>query len=486
MKKQITYTSILLAAVMLTGCGDNFAQSLDGSISNIFDTDAAVSAAEKADAAAEASCAEAPAAAEAPSDLNTLGGYAEEAEAAMEDGLSYSAAMASDGAAKAKTSDARKASAKKLTADAIDAPDVLPDEALTAARAETEPEPDIELPFDNGSQPFILTAGEWNDNENWGFFANIVHNGTIEFPSYGLDPVYRVAVTLANGGTPVQNQTVQLKGDDVLWTAKTDKNGNAYLFYDKAHAGSELTIETADAEPVTFNAPADASGQGGRSVPTLEYTIETGAASQKYSDTEVCFILDTTGSMGDEITYLQKDFSAIAEEVAADGMTFSVNFYRDEGDEYVTRCNPFTDDVKSLQKALNQEYADGGGDEPEAVAQILDAVLANGDWHENTNKISFLIFDAPPHNGTDEAAMIENAVAAAAEQGIHVVPVVASNAARETELFGRALAIMTNSNYVFLTDDSGVGESHLEPIIGPHDVELLHDIIVRNILEIAK
>jgi hypothetical protein len=56
---------------------------------------------------------------------------------------------------------------------------------------------------------------------------------------------------------------------------------------------------------------------------------------------------------------------------------------------------------------------------------------------------------------------------------------------RETELFGRALSIMTDSNYVFLTDDSGVGDSHLEPIIGAYDVELLHDIIVRNIQEIA-
>ena len=65
------------------------------------------------------------------------------------------------------------------------------------------------------------------------------------------------------------------------------------------------------------------------------------------------------------------------------------------------------------------------------------------------------------------------------------MPVVASNAERETELFGRALAIMTNSNYVFLTDDSGIGDSHLEPIIGDYKVELLHDIIVRNIRGIA-
>ena len=45
----------------------------------------------------------------------------------------------------------------------------------------------------------------------------------------------------------------------------------------------------------------------------------------------------------------------------------------------------------------------------------------------------------------------------------------------------RFFAVATGGTYVFLTDDSGVGLPHLEPIIGDYDVELLHDIIVRII-----
>lgn len=447
MKKHSAYTAMILAALMCTGCRD-----------------AASTAELTADVALNSAKAEYE--------------YADSAEAsAAEEEFSGDVKMAEEAA------DEGEANLTMDDATCAEMPlEAAPDIADGAEPSlDIEPEPDI----NNGAEPFVLTAGEWSDNENWGFFANLVHNGTIEFPSYGLNPVYRVAVTVTNGGAAVQNQTVQLKVDDVLWTAKTDQNGKAYLFYDESCAGQSMTIQTADADAVTFTAPEKESGQGGRAVPVLEYTLETSAASQTYSETEVCFILDTTGSMGDEITYLQKDFSAIAEEVAAEGVTFSVNFYRDEGDEYVTRCNPFTDDVKAVQQTLNQEFADGGGDTPEAVAEILDEVMTKGDWHDHTNKIAFLIFDAPPHNGTAQADMIRNAIAAAAEQGIHVVPVVASNAERDTELFGRALAIMTNGNYVFLTDDSGVGESHLEPIIGDYDVELLHDIIVRNILEIA-
>ena len=195
---------------------------------------------------------------------------------------------------------------------------------------------------------------------------------------------------------------------------------------------------------------------------------------------QVLFIVDTTGSMADEIAYLQKDFSAIAERVGSEGVQWSVSFYRDEGDDYVTRHNPFTSDVAEIQRKLNAEYADGGGDEPEAVARVLRECLSErSDWESAAAKLAFLIFDAPPHQGKD--AELRAAIQSAAEKGVRLIPVVASNSARETELFGRALAICTNGTYVFLTDDSGVGGSHLEPIVGDYDVELLQDLIVRII-----
>lgn len=463
MKKQMTYTTILLAAIMLTGCGEN-------NMSTMFASDTATNGMKE----------EAPAAAAAEADDHADAEYAEEAPAEAP----AEAGEAAEAAASKTKKDRRTAEADMADDLTLDA--VLDGDYVTGGDVIGEPEPEPDPDFDNGAEPFVLTAGEWNDNENWGFFANLIHNGTIEFPSYGLNPVNRVAVTVTNGGAPVANQIVGLiSGDSTCWTAKTDKNGRAYLFYDNSMAGQELSLITDQAKEFTFTAPALASGQGGADVPTLEFELETENESTGYDLTQVSFILDTTGSMGDEISYLQKDFSAIAEEVAAEGVTFSVNFYKDEGDEYVTSCNPFTDDVLNVQKILNREYASGGGDTPEAVAQILDEVLTKGDWQEDANKIAFLIFDAPPHYGSKEEEMILNAVNAAAYKGIHVVPVVASNAERETELFGRALSIMTNSNYVFLTDDSGVGGSHLEPIIGSYEVELLHDIIVRNINEIA-
>jgi hypothetical protein len=216
--------------------------------------------------------------------------------------------------------------------------------------------------------------------------------------------------------------------------------------------------------------------------PSDEISLVCAPAAEKRTELQVMFIVDTTGSMSDELMYLQKDFASIAADAGSDGVTYSVNFYRDEGDEYVTKCNPFSGDIAAVKSLLCDEYCAGGGDTPEAVDKILKAAITdNTDWADDCEKIAFLIFDAPPHDGVEETVV--EAVRSAASRGIRLIPVVASNSDRETELFGRAIAAVTGGTYVFLTDDSGVGGDHLEPIIGDYEVELLHDVIVRIINE---
>ena len=357
--------------------------------------------------------------------------------------------------------------------------DVLPTAPGPEADPDTLPGDTVTDPvIDNDAQAFVLTAGEWKDNENWGFFTNLVKSGTVTFPVFGLDPTNRIAVTLTKDGAPAGNQPVELVDKDgkVIWSAMSDKDGKAYVFYKKDQAPA--LVRSGEASEKVTGGSNEQQGRAG----TTEVALNV-AGTRKYEDTQVMFILDTTGSMSDEIAYLQMDFASIAKEVDDGRTTFSVNFYRDEEDEYVTRCNPFTNDVKSVQAKINAEYADGGGDIPEAVAEILEETITNNDqWSSSANKIAFLIFDAPPHEGKEQ--QLDAAVRAAAEKGIRLVPVVSSGAERDTELFGRAIAAQTGGSYVFLTDDSGVGDSHLEPIVGDYEVELLHDVIVRNITEL--
>ena len=41
----------------------------------------------------------------------------------------------------------------------------------------------------------------------------------------------------------------------------------------------------------------------------------------------------------------------------------------------------------------------------------------------------------------------------------------------------RAFAIATGGTYTFLTDHSGIGDSHLEPTIGSYEVEFLNELL---------
>lgn len=327
----------------------------------------------------------------------------------------------------------------------------------------------------------LLTAGEWNDNDNWGFFSNLVNSDTISFPSFGLDPRYRTAVTVkSEDGAPTVNATVRLISDDgnVLWSSVTNKKGQAFLF------SSEGTAVSVEVESGGSKQTYELKEQGGDSqsvnkTADNEIDVIFNGEGSSYKQTDIMFIVDATGSMSDEMIFLQSEFTAITNEIGTENTRYSVNFYRDEGDEYVTKCNDFTSDAAELQEILNNENADGGGDTPEAVADILKESIYESSWDSESTKLAFLIFDAPPHNGTEET--IISAVKEASAKGIRIIPVVSSNSERETELFGRALAINTGGTYVFLTDDSGIGDSHLEPIIGSYEVEKLYDIIIRII-----
>lgn len=373
--------------------------------------------------------------------------------------------------------------------EAATAPEVAGDTSSAASAEGIEGKPsegDISVTTEEWpteGEAFVLTAAEWKDNDNWPFFTNLVSSGVIEFPSYGVDPRNRIKVTVTDeAGNPLDGEEVKLydEYDKDVWTTKSNKDGVCYLFYPEGTTPGYVISNEVEAELEVATTTGE-DFQGSVEVSVLDDVSITVPKNGTDKDgTQVMFIVDTTGSMGDELAYLQMDFASIAEETADSSVWFSTNFYRDEGDEYVTKTNEFTQNLATVQRQLSDEYAAGGGDTPEAVADVLMETIANNnEWRDDCNKVAFLIFDAPPHYGTESA--VSEAVQAAAAKGIHLVPVVASNAERDTELFGRALAIVTDGTYVFLTDDSGVGESHLEPIVGSYTVELLHDVIVRII-----
>ena len=152
----------------------------------------------------------------------------------------------------------------------------------------------------------------------------------------------------------------------------------------------------------------------------------------------------------------------------------------------MTKCFDFSSDISEVQAHLNLQSANGGGDYEEAVEKALQVAMSKSwDTHAKA-KLMFLLLDAPPHLTEKNAMIIRQQIKKAQEKGIKVIPIVASGADKTVEFLMRFFSISTNGTYVFLTDDSGVGNEHLKPTKTRYSVEKLNDVIVRLVKKYAR
>jgi Mg-chelatase subunit ChlD len=118
---------------------------------------------------------------------------------------------------------------------------------------------------------------------------------------------------------------------------------------------------------------------------------------------DVVFALDTTGSMGGLLEGAKQKVWSIASRMASGKPTPRVRVglvaYRDQGDEYVTRVFPLSDDLDAVYRNLKAFTANGGGDGPEAVQQALADAVDKMAWSDarRAAKMIFVVGDAPAH-----------------------------------------------------------------------------------------
>lgn len=206
---------------------------------------------------------------------------------------------------------------------------------------------------------------------------------------------------------------------------------------------------------------------------------------------DLLFMVDTTGSMGDELDFLKAELKNVVSRVAAADQSFdirvSVNFYRDDGDDYVVREFAFTGDIDKVVKDISAQSFSGGGDFPEAVHKALTAVVTKQDWRSDAVKLCMLVLDAPPHTENEVKGVsqsLQNSISAAAEKGIRIIPVTASGIDDTTEHLMRYFAVMTGGTYVFITGHSGIGGEHKDPDTDEeYTIEYLNECLIRIISE---
>jgi len=208
-----------------------------------------------------------------------------------------------------------------------------------------------------------------------------------------------------------------------------------------------------------------------------------------HTSIDATLVIDTTGSMGDELSYLTAEFANITAAIAAkfpgSDQRWALVVYRDTpdtdpGDDYVVKHYDFTTNMADFAKTVGAQDANNGGDYPESPELGLEE-MQKLSWRTDASvaKLAFWVADAPQHDY--RAAAMKKAISDTAASGIHVYPVSGSGTDDLLELTMRSAAELTGGRYMFLTDDSGVGDPHKVPEIPCFFVTKLAKDLVRAV-----
>jgi Mg-chelatase subunit ChlD len=329
-----------------------------------------------------------------------------------------------------------------------------------------------------------VKAGSADDNLQFNaFLAFLEANGRL---GLAWDVSHRIIVSVSDrGGLPLADAKVSVvDGGSTLLERRTYADGRALVFPSESQAlgaqGAGLLVEYAGAKHEALLHEARAH--------RIEIRMDLDRERFQQVPLDVAFVLDTTGSMGDEIARLKKTIEFVHFQISnlapRPDVRFGMVLYRDKREDYRTKVVPFTADVAAFRKQLDAVQAGGGGDTPEDVQAGLAAAMNELAWRERGVKLAFLIGDAPPHLDYGQEYTYVRAMRDAAGKGIKFATIGASGLDQKGELVWRQLAQYTLGPFIFLTYGEH-GDSEGTPSTVSHHVganwvaENLDAIVIR-------
>ena len=407
-----------------------------------------------------------------PAASSAGGAVAEEAPAIMAIATPAAAAMAPTTAAARMDSAAEPAAAVGA--------------AATAQPASSAPQP-TPAPISAQGQYTPLRAGDVDDNADFdSYLAYLQRSAGIRARQADVSERYLLSVADADG-RPVLDARVRIfDGEQQVFEGRTFAGGKTVFFPRVAGvSGNAQQLRVLIEKGNSSAASTLTRGQERAPIFVLRDTQAAPATPRL----DVLFLLDATGSMGDEIGQIQQTIASIAERIDASQprpeLRFGLVAYRDRGDAYVTQVHDFTADVAQFRDTLLNTSAGGGGDDPESLNEGLHAAIENVSWADNAVRLTFLVADAPPHLDYPQDYDYVQEARAAVARGIKVYTIAASNSGNEAEYVMRQIAQQTLARFIFLTYQQGAnggtpGDTTVHQV-DPQSftVERLDDLVVQ-------
>ncbi len=350
--------------------------------------------------------------------------------------------------------------------------------APAAAKEESErrmrPLSDAIAPARQAPVDAVVTAGVVDDNADFGAYLAYRHRNTQQ-PVRDRDISERYLLEVLDAaGRPVHDAEVAVQragvAEPVMW-ARTDTAGHVWL-HPRAFIAPAFSAEPLLGVAVRKGATQARATLVRGQANALQVRLDATRGPQR-PRLDLVFMVDATGSMGDEIGKLKSSMRAMADQIAQlpgqPDICYGLVAYRDRGDAFITRTHDLTNDLGAFQALLAKVQAQGGGDTPEALNEALHEVVHGLAWRSDAARLVVMVADAPPHldyggpqYGTD--------MQAALAKGIKLFAVGASGLDPVGQYVFRQLAQYTAGRFVFLTYKNAV-----DPTSGP-GTQTVHDV----------
>ena len=337
---------------------------------------------------------------------------------------------APSGAADERTADTGRSPA------AAYAPHKMADPAV-AASAEPAPQ----------AQAAGVRAGEWDDNANYRDYVRWLKETPRGIARLDVSD-RRFLVVKDRDGKAVPNCKVTVTGGQATATVVTMASGRALLFPRAYGLDGEHLTATAACTQATVHAEIQNKLDS-----VSELVLASSRVLPARRTIDLAFVLDTTGSMGEEIDAVKSTIRAVAERLSTDQTDVRIGLveYKDRGDDNVTRTFAFSSNLAAFGKSVDGLSAGGGGDYPEDMQAGLAAALDKLDWRTDAvARLVVVIADAPPHLDYQDEQDYADAARRAASRGIKLYTVSASGMDGTGQIVMRQMAQFTGASNLFV------------------------------------
>jgi len=329
-----------------------------------------------------------------------------------------------------------------------------------------------------------LKAGFADDNKQFNLFLNFLEKFKGTATHLDLNIKERIILTIKDKtGRSIPNANIQISSANKVLATGTSYADGSFLFFPSLY-GDKFSYQV-NVSKGKVRTEISLDRQGSR---IKEIILDLNQTQDSDYPLDVLFVMDTTGSMGEEIQRLKNTIEIINLNLAGESQNkvqFGMVLYRDKREEYITKVIPFTSDLEKFKKELNQVQAGGGGDYPEDLQSALKDSMKELEWRTNAIRLSFIITDAPPHLDYGQEYTYISAMKEASERGIKLFSIGTGGLDINGEYVLRQISQFTNAKYIFLTyGEKGESEGGASGSVSHHTganfpTDKLESIVIR-------